>query len=211
MRIPQLDPDYAKQRRKQWPRAFRIGLVSVLVIWLVFVLDWLLPLSDYGVRPRTTEGLIGIISMPFLHSGLAHIVNNSLPLMIAMTALYGNYPKTATKTVILSTILSGALVWLLAREVNHIGSSGLFYALLSYLFASGFFKRDIQSIGISLAIAFLYGGMLYGLVPEDNGISWEAHLYGFLVGLTLAWKDRNHDKPKLKEYHWDDDEEEERV
>ncbi|WP_395373754.1 rhomboid family intramembrane serine protease [Marinicella sp. W31] len=208
MKIPQLDPNYAKLRRKQWPRAFRIGLAAVGVIWLVFLLDLLLPLSNYGVRPRTVDGLIGIISMPFLHSGLAHIVNNSLPLMIAMTALYGNYPKTATKTVILSTLFSGALVWLLAREVNHIGSSGLFYALLSYLFASGFFKKDIQSIGISLAIAFLYGGMLYGLIPEDNGISWEAHLYGFLVGLALAWKDRDRDKPKLKEWNWDEEEEE---
>lgn len=205
MKIPHLDPLYIKNRRAHWPKAFRIAITFTTFIWLVFITDIFLPLSNYGLKPRSINGLIGIITMPFLHGGWEHIINNSLPLIVALTALFGNYPKTAVKTLILSTVLSGLCVWLFARGVNHIGSSGLFYALLSYLFISGFLKKDIQSIGISIAIAFLYGGLLYGLVPKDNGISWEAHLYGFLVGLILAWFDRKKDLPVLKKWNLDDE------
>ncbi|MCX7554226.1 rhomboid family intramembrane serine protease [Marinicella sp. S1101] len=205
MKIPHLDPSYAKQRRAQWPRAFRLGLIFLAVIWGFFLLAQVLPLTQFGTKPRTIEGLLGIVTMPFIHSGWPHLVGNSLPMFVAVLALFGNYPKVAKMIVLLSIVLTGTLVWVFGREVNHIGSSGLFYALLSYLFVSGFLKKDIQSIGISIAIAFMYGSMIWGIFPGKPGVSWESHMFGFLVGVFLAYNTKDIDRPVLKDWQLDKD------
>ena len=204
MKIPHLDPDYARSRRQQWPRAFRVSLVFLLVIWALFLLAQVLPLTQFGTKPRTLEGLMGLVTMPFIHSGWSHLIDNSLPMFLAMVALFGNYPKVAARTVFYSIVLTGALVWLFGREVNHIGSSGLFYALLSYLFVSGFLKKDLQSIGISIAIAFMYGYMIWGIFPGQAGISWESHMFGFLTGVFLAYNSKDIDRPVLKDWRLDE-------
>jgi membrane associated rhomboid family serine protease len=127
-----------------------------------------------------------------------------LPILLALTALFGNYPKSAKKVMWLSILLTGILVWLFARSAVHIGASGVLYSLLGFIFVSGFIKKDIQSIGISIVIAFLYGSLLFGLIPGKQSISWESHLFGFLVGIYLAWLFRNQDKPVYK--IWDEEE-----
>lgn len=205
MKIPHLDPDYARARWHQWPKAMRFAGWLVAIVWLVFLLSPAFDLAYYGNKPRTIEGLLGILTMPFLHASWSHLINNTLPLFLTTVALFGNYPNVAKRVLILAVIITGSLVWLLARGSNHIGASGLFYALLSYLFASGFLKKDLQSMGISLIIAFLYGYMIWGIFPTEAGVSWESHLFGLLTGLFLAWKNRHIDRPKLKEWHLDDD------
>lgn len=205
MKIPHLDPDYARDRWHQWPKAMRFAFWLVAIVWLVFLLSPAFDLAYYGNKPRTIEGLLGILTMPFLHASWSHLINNTLPLFLTTVALFGNYPNVAKRVLILAVIITGSLVWLLARGSNHIGASGLFYALLSYLFASGFLKKDLQSMGISLIIAFLYGYMIWGIFPTEAGVSWESHLFGLLTGLFLAWKTRHIDRPKLKEWHLDDD------
>lgn len=205
MKIPHLDPEYAKKRRRQWPKAFKIAAALILIIWLCFLLAQILPLVQFGNRPRTIDGLMGIFTMPFIHSGWPHLIDNSLPMFLATVALFGNYPKMAPKIMVWSVLLTGLLVWVFGREVNHIGSSGLFYALLSYLFFSGFFKKDIQSIGISIAIAFMYGYIIWGVFPGQPGISWESHMFGFLVGVFLAYNTKDIDRPVLKDWRLDED------
>ena len=204
MRIPHLDPDYARARRQQWPRAFKISLLFLAAIWGLFLLDQVLPLTQFGTKPRTIEGLLGLVTMPFIHSGWPHLIDNSLPVFVAMVALYGNYPKVAKWIVSGCIVITGALVWTFGREVNHIGSSGLFYALLSYLFVSGFLKKDIQSIGISMAIAFMYGYLIWGIFPGQVGISWESHMFGLLTGIFLAYNTKDIDRPVLKDWKLDE-------
>lgn len=204
MKIPHLDPDYARNRWHQWPRAFRIALWLVGVVWVVFLISPAFDLAYYGNKPRTAEGLLGIFTMPFLHANWSHLINNTLPLFLTTVALFGNYPKVATRILIWATLLTGLLVWTFARGSNHIGASGLFYALLSYLFVSGFLKKDLQSMGISLIIAFLYGYMIWGIFPTEAGVSWESHLFGLITGILLAWMTRHIDKPKLKNWRLDD-------
>ncbi len=204
MKIPHLDPDYAQARKLQWPIAFKKGLVFLILIWGCFLLAQILPITQFGTKPRTLEGLLGLVTMPFIHSGWPHLIDNSLPMFLAVVALFGNYPKVALKIVIWSTVLTGALVWLFGREVNHIGSSGLFYALLTYLFVSGFLKKDIQSVGISIAIAFMYGYLIWGIFPGQVGISWESHMFGFLTGVFLAYNTKDIDRPVLKDWRLDE-------
>ncbi|MBL4659623.1 MAG: rhomboid family intramembrane serine protease [Alcanivoracaceae bacterium] len=207
MRIYQLDEQYTLARKKAWPRAFRLALIFAGIIWAVFLLDFILPfigLTNFGIHPRHVTSLFGIFTTVFLHGSLSHIISNTLPLVLAITALFGNYPKTAKKIMFYSILLTGLLVWSFARPANHIGASGLLYCLLTYIFFSGFIKKDIQSIGLSLVIAFLYGSLIFGIIPDEAHISWESHLFGFITGVFLAWFYRHKDKPIYRS--WDEEE-----
>ncbi len=207
MKVYQLDSDYSNSRKKLWIKAFRFALVFIAVLWSVFILNIFLPiivayadLTRFGIYPRNTDHLFGIVSTVFLHGSLSHIISNTLPLLLAITALFGNYPKTAKKVFVFSILLTGILVWLFARAANHIGASGLLYSLLTYIFVSGFIKKDIQSIGISLVIAFLYGSLIFGIIPDEVYISWESHLFGLFSGVFLAWLYRKKDMPIYKSW-----------
>jgi len=209
MKVYQLDDDFAKSRRKTWSKAGKIALVFIAIIWAVFIFDFLMPfvdLNDYGIHPRHLNSLIGIFTTIFLHSGFNHLASNTLPLLLAITALFGNYPQMAKKVLFFSIVLTGILVWGFARSANHIGASGLLYALLTFIFVSGFFKKDIQSIGISIAIAFLYSSLIFGILPNEKHISWESHLFGMGVGVFLAILFRKKDIPIFKSYDFDEDE-----
>ncbi len=201
MRIQQLDEDYALSRKKLWPKAFKIGLYFIVLMWAVFFVDLFLPfisLNNFGIHPRHLNSLFGIITTVFLHGSLSHLMSNTLPLLLAITALFGNYPKIAKKVLIYSIIFTGVLVWLLARSANHIGASGILYAILTFIFVSGFIRKDMQSIGISIAIVFLYGSLIFGVIPNKEYISWESHLFGMLVGIFLAWLYRKREIPIYK-------------
>ena len=189
MKIYQLDESYAKSRRKLWEKAFKIALSAIAIIWMVFLLDLFLPffnIGQYGIHPRRIDSLPGIVSAIFLHGSFSHIISNTMALLLAITALFGNYPKSAIKVIIYSILLTGLLVWLFARSANHIGASGLLYCLLTYIFICGFIKKDIQSIGISLVIAFLYGSIIFGVIPGDQNVSWESHLFGMITGVFFG-------------------------
>lgn len=103
-------------------------------------------------------------------------------------------------------MLTGILVWSFARAANHIGASGLLYCLLSFLFFSGFIRKDVQSVGISIIIAFAYGSLIFGVIPDKEHISWESHLFGFITGILLSWYFRKTERPVFKTYEdWDDE------
>ncbi len=176
MKIYQLDDDFAQSRKKTWAKAIKVALVFCVIIWVVYLIDFILPfiyLKDYGIHPRQVNSLFGIFFTVFLHAGFNHLASNTLPLLLAITALFGNYPQVAKKVLFFSILLTGLLVWSFARAANHIGASGLLYALLTFIFVSGFFRKDIQSIGISIAIAFLYSSLVFGILPTTGKhISW---------------------------------------
>lgn len=203
MKVFQLDDDYALSRKKLWPKAFKLALTFIGILWSVFILDSILNfinLNYYGIHPRHIDGITGIITSPFLHGGVSHIISNTLPLLLAMTALFGNYPKIAKRVFIYSTLLTGFLVWSFARSANHIGASGILYAILTFIFISGFIRKDMQSIGISIVIAFAYGSLIFGIIPNKEHISWESHLFGMISGGFLAWAYRNRENPIYKSY-----------
>ena len=207
LKVHQLDANYASLRKRAWSQAIKISIIFIGIMWTVFMLDLLLPFIDlnhYGIHPRHSGSLLGVIYTVFLHGSFSHLISNTLPLLFAITALFGNYPVTAKKVLIYGALLTGLLVWSFARSANHIGASGLLYCLLTYIFVSGFFKKDVQSVGISLVIAFLYGSLLFGIIPDEQLVSWESHLFGFFAGLFLAWLYRKKDKPIYKS--WDEEE-----
>jgi membrane associated rhomboid family serine protease len=165
-------------------------LAFVGLIWLVYILGHVLPfqLQSYGITPRTTRGLVGIVAAPFLHANWAHIASNTIPLTVLLVLLAGS--RAASWAIVISIVLlSGALVWLFGRPYTHIGASGLIYGLVAYLFVAGIREQRIVPMIIAIVVGFLYGGSLAaGLVPRwGSQISWEGHLFGAIAGAAIAY------------------------
>ncbi len=183
-----------------------IPLTFPVILWMVYFisLSLNLDLSRMGILPRGMFGILGIISGPIVHANFSHLLSNTIPLIILGWAIFFFYSKVSFKTFILIYVLTGLLVWLFAREVYHIGASGIVYGIVSFLFFSGIFRRDNKSISIALIVTFLYGGIVWGILPGQKGISWESHLFGGIAGIITAFIFRKIDPPK--QYDWEDEE-----
>ncbi len=160
----------------------------VFFIWLIFVLDDVYGVETgfLGILPRNTFGLIGILTAPLIHANVMHLVSNTAPLLFLGITLFYNYPSIATKVFYSCYLLTNLLVWLLARPSLHIGASGLIYGLAAFIIFLGLFRRDLKSLIISTIVLLMYGSIFYGVLPVNNGVSWESHLFGAIVGLVLA-------------------------
>jgi membrane associated rhomboid family serine protease len=165
-------------------------------MWLVFIVNELfaLQLNSYGILPRQTEGIKGIILAPLLHANLAHLISNTLPMLILCATLFWSYPKSAGKVLFFSMIMGGILVWIFARTASHIGASGVIFSLVAFLIASGIFRKKFKAFLLGLLVFFFYGGVIWGVLPTQPGVSWESHLFGFISGIVLAYIYRDSDK-----------------
>lgn len=179
----------------------------ILLLWIIKATDILfdLGLNNYGLIPLKSNGLIGIFTAPLLHADLAHLFANSVPLFILGTFLFYFYKEIAWMMLALLYLITGIWVWTFARGTGvHIGASGIIYGLASFLFFSGIIRRDKSLLVITMLVAFLYGGLVWGVFPQlfpGKPISWESHLMGFLAGLVLAVYYRGQG-PQKKSYDW---------
>ncbi len=196
-------------------KPFKIGhllpaFLFICLLWVMFYIDMNSSFKFYklGVFPQTFFGLIGIVFSPLVHGSLSHLASNSLPLLVLGTALFYFYPKKAGSVVLYSWLGSGILVWLFARPSFHIGASGLVYALVAFIMLSGILRKQTPLLAISFLVIFLYGSLIWGVFPFENGISHEAHLSGAFVGFTLAFVYRKEGYAP-KKYSWDEEFEEE--
>jgi membrane associated rhomboid family serine protease len=207
MQIHVLDPDYisTERARANFRLAFKIALGFVALIWLIDILNWALDLElqRFGVRPRQFAGLPGILFAPLLHGGPVHLIANSLPLLVLGTGMLYLYPNSAVKVLPAVYLGPGMAVWLFAEGGVHVGSSGLVYGLVSYIFVAGIIRRDRRAIAASLLVCFLYGTLVWGVLPIRPGVSWETHLAAALIGLLLAIALRRLDIPPRKRYSWE--------
>lgn len=164
-------------------------IVIVLIMWIVFWAEirfnW--DFNFLGIYPRKLSGLVGVICGPFIHGSLKHLFNNSMPLLVLSSALFYFYRNIRWKVLICGLLIAGVFTWLIGRPALHIGASGVVYMLAAFLFFKGIFSKQFQLIALSLVVVFLYGGLLWYVMPIDPKISWEGHLSGFLVGLLLAF------------------------
>src|SRR4051812_43175624 len=171
------------------------GLVLVAglaaLMWVLEVVDQVFSgadLDQYGIRPHDApDGLLGIISAPFLHAGFGHLIGNTVPFLVlgGMIALSG-LMRVASATLIVAGV-GGLGVWVFAPAgTDHIGASGIVFGYAAYLIARGFFSRNLLHLGVGVLVIGLYGTtLLFGLVPTD-GISWQGHLFGAVGGVVAA-------------------------
>jgi membrane associated rhomboid family serine protease len=145
-------------------------------------------LNRFGIIPRTERGLWGILFAPFLHGNMAHLAANSVSLLVLgwlTLALAGRRRFWIVSAA--SALGAGLCAWMLgAPGTVHIGASGVIFGYLGYLMLSGWFARRVMPIVISLGVTALWGGMVFGVLPGQVGISWQAHLGGFIGGVLAA-------------------------
>ena len=195
MDLPQLpddalSPENVKRDRAAWARAFKAAFGLLGLLWLIHGLERLLdtPLRAFALQPGKLEGLIGILTAPLLHGDLAHLVANTPAVLVLLTLAFYTYPKASFRALPLIWIGSGIAVWLFARPSHHLGASGITHGLMLFLFLLGLLRRDRIAVAVALAVFFLYGGMLLGVLPREAGISWEYHLFGAVFGGIAAWR-----------------------
>lgn len=176
-----------------------VPIVAIFAIWFVFwyEIKFGLNFTKYGILPQSFKGLRGVLFSPFIHSSTSHLFNNSIPLGVLLGSLFFFYKDIALKVVVFGTLLTGLLTWSFARESYHIGASGVVYLLFSFVFFSGLFRKHYRLVALSLVVVFLYGGMIWYVLPIKEGMSWEGHLSGFIIGLLLAILFKNKGPQKI--------------
>ena len=177
----------------------------ILLLWAIKLFEVITGISfvQLGLYPHKTSGLIGIITAPLIHANFNHLISNSIPVLLLSGGLIYFYPRSAFKVFGMVYIIPGILAWFFARPAYHIGASGMIYGFVSFLFFSGLIRRDNRSIALALVVTFLYGGIIWGVLPIDREISWEYHLFGALTGIFCAFLFRKLDP--AKKYDWEDE------
>lgn len=177
---------------QQLPFTRNVFLVPFLVVFLIWFVYWVeiqfsVNFTNFGIFPRNISGFKGVFLAPFIHGDTNHLFNNSIPLVVLIAGLVYFYRDVFVKVLVYGTLLSGICTWVIARESYHIGASGIVYLLFSFIFFSGIIKKHFQLVAVSLIVIFLYGSTIWYVFPVKEGISWEGHLSGFMVGLFFAF------------------------
>lgn len=175
-------------------RLLRQGVVLGAIVgflWLAEMADAFLlrgALDGFGIQPRSLTSLPAVLVAPLLHAGFGHLLANTIPLIVLGWLVM--WPRTSNLFVVglAAAIGSGLGVWLFGgANTIHLGISGVIFGLLGYLLARGYYERSVNAIGLALIALFLYGGMLWGVLPLQQGVSWQGHLFGFVGGAVAAY------------------------
>lgn len=164
----------------------------ILFIWLVELVDFFLldsSLDQYGIQPRTVRGLYGIFAAPFLHGGMGHVMANTMPILvlgILIMITRGLKDFMAATAVII--VIGGLGTWLTGATGSvHIGASGLVFGYFGFLLLITWFERSCRNLVIAGFVLFLYSGLIWGVLPGRDGISWQSHLFGLIGGIVAAY------------------------
>jgi membrane associated rhomboid family serine protease len=191
--------------------AFTLALSVATLLWVVKLVEYLggFDLGRFGIYPRVAEGLAGILFAPFIHASFAHLFANTAPIIVIGSLLLYAYPRAARVLLPTVYLVGGLAVWLFAREAYHIGASGIVFGMLFFVMTAGLLRRDRRAMAISLVMFFLYGSMIWGVLPQAREISFESHLAGAVPGILLAILLPHHDPaPPRRQYSWESNEDE---
>jgi len=167
----------------------------VALLWAVQVVNWITGYGlnpAFGLIPRHGSGLDGVIAMPLLHRSFSHLMANTPPLLVMGGLLVATTTRGLLSVNAVVIGLGGALVWLFGSSAIHIGASGLVFGWFGFLIARGLVDRSPITLGAALVVGVLYGSILWGVLPGQPGVSWEAHLFGALAGAAAAFLVRTH-------------------
>lgn len=164
----------------------------IVLLWVIEFVDQFVfggSLDSFGVRPRTITGLWGILWAPFLHGGFRHLFANTGPILVLGTIVMLSRPlRDFFKISFIVILIGGFGTWLIAPSGQvHLGASGLIFGYFGFLVLSAYFERSCRAIVIALVVLLLYSGIIWGALPQGNGISWQTHLFGFIGGCVSAY------------------------
>lgn len=191
---------------RQFFRIVAFPLLFIAMLWVLRFADdaFTLNLVRYGIFPRRLSGLVGIFFSPFIHASYSHLISNSIPLLFLGLIMFYFYREIAFSAFFWVYISTGVWVWIAGREAYHVGASGLIYSFVCFLFYSGIFRRKQSLMALSLLMIFLYGSLIWGILPMQPKISWESHLLGAVAGFVIAFFLRK-EGPQREKFDWEDD------
>jgi membrane associated rhomboid family serine protease len=167
-------------------------LQLIALLYVVYFIGLFIPITKFGIVPRTASGLIGVFTAPFLHGGIRHLLSNTIPLITLLIVLNTIYPTKTIAVFLFVNLAGGLLVWIFGRDANHIGASGVIYGIVAFLIVHGILEKKYIPIGISIGVAAVYGGLIWGIFPSVKSyISWEGHLFGAIAGIIIAFLLKN--------------------
>ena len=163
----------------------------ILFMWLLEVADQFIfgtRLDGFGVRPWSIDGLRGILFAPFLHAGFGHLIANTVPFLVLGWLVMIKQIRDFVLVTFIVMIISGLGIWFFGSPISvHLGASSLIFGYFGFLLLRGYFERSPRSIFFSVIVAVFYGGLLWGVLPGQAGISWQGHLFGFVGGGLAAY------------------------
>ena len=177
-------------KKKSVLKEFKILIVLVTMFWAIEILDFFVfngSLDRYGIQPRETIGLVGILFAPMLHGGFGHLMANTIPFIVLGWLTMIQETSDFYIVSLIGALVGGIGVWLFGSPNSvHIGASILIYAYLGFLLLRGYFQKNMPSIALSIFVAIAYGSLLWGVFPAEIGVSWQGHLFGFIGGAIAA-------------------------
>lgn len=195
--------------KERFLRSLVFPVFFLFLIWFVKFTEFGLETDFHflGIYPFKLKGIPGILTAPLVHDDIKHLFDNSIPVFFLSIAIFYFYSEIAFQVFFGIYFTTGILVWIIGREAYHIGASGLVYGFASFLFVSGIIRKNRNLMAISLLVIFLYGSLIWGLLPYNYRISWESHLMGALTGMVNAFIYR-HKGPESDIMRFEMDEEE---
>jgi membrane associated rhomboid family serine protease len=158
------------------------AIIGVLFIFQQFFSSGFCP----GIRPGSVNGLYGLVTYPLFHGSVSHLLSNLPPLFLLLAGLFYYFPRKFFPAVLSIWLLSAAFIWMVGTKGCHLGASGIIYGVAYFMAAMGIIKKQRNLGAFALIIVFLYGGMIWGVLPQEGNISWEGHAGGALSGILLA-------------------------
>lgn len=198
-------PETDNRSRREFITSISIPVAFVMLLWFIKAAEFVTgyDLTFLGLFPGSISGLKGIIFAPLIHGNFDHLFSNSIPVLFLSWGIIYFYPSAAVKVIPMVYFIPSILDWFFARPSYHIGASGLIYGFVSFLFFSGIIRRDKRAVALALVVTFLYGGLVWGVLPLDNYVSYETHLFGSFTGIVSAFLFRKSDP--YKRYDWEDE------
>ncbi|MEO1273209.1 MAG: rhomboid family intramembrane serine protease [Myxococcota bacterium] len=170
---------------------------TVTTLWALELVDIFLlgqGLNAWGLVPGKITGLIGLLTAPFLHGGLLHLIGNTVPFLLFSWLIMLRDNREWAAVTAISAFTSGMGTWLLgwiglAPAIPHVGASGVIFGYFGYLLTVGLFERKFGAVLLSLFVGLSWGSLVFGMIPGfvPPFVSWQMHLFGFLGGALTAW------------------------
>ncbi|MGW6501983.1 rhomboid family intramembrane serine protease [Nonomuraea angiospora] len=184
----------AEARKALW-----VMVGALAVIWTIQIANWASGYTlsyEYGIQAWNPGSLPDIVSAPFLHWSWSHIEANSGPLFIfGFLSAYRGVRKFLSVTGLI-ILVSGLGAWFTASpEATGAGASGVVFGYFGYILVRGAFDRHLIDIVVGVVMALCFAYQFAGLLPQE-GIGWQAHLFGFLGGVAGGWIFRERDRSR---------------
>lgn len=157
-------------------------------LWVFNIVNWLTgsKLNVFGIYPRRLRGLAGILFSPFIHQNFNHLFFNSIPLFALGLFILAQGLHIFLQVTLLVVLLGGFGVWLFARPAIHIGASGVVSGYFGFILATVYFNPSFTALLLALIVVYYFGSIFLGIFPQEDRVSWESHLFGFLTGIVSA-------------------------